>query len=457
MKGDFSRLSFDSRDNYNQVLLQQGRVLLDSDFNDLAALTAQRIRQLGRDVFGPHAGPIDANGEPGFYIRPSGKGFQATAGRYYVEGLGVGISRPVWLDPVKDLDMETGVLHLLYLDVWQRHVTWLDNDTLSEPALGGLDTATRVQLAWKVRSFNLKNEKYPLKITDWMDWLHKNLQRWPRGAGTGRPRILPQMQAWTNPRDTEDAMPCVADPVGGYRGLENQLYRVEIHTAGDGDDTPPTFKWSRENGSVAAPWLETDGNDLLVDGIHDTARGFASGQWVELTSLESEDGGLPGTMAQLVSVDGLRLTIDPKSHSGPLPDPQKMNHPVVRRWDQRENRSDKNYFKDGAIILDETRDSYQLEAGIKIAFPALEKNVKKSAVYYRPGDYWLIPARPAIGDILWQLDPNGTDQDRYLALEPHGVEHSYAPLALVQVDQGGKPTVKGASLQFKYTPPVSGF
>jgi hypothetical protein len=41
---------------------------------------------------------------------------------------------------------------------------------------------------------------------------------------------------------------CEIAATAGYRRLENQLYRVEVHEGG----ASPTFKWSRENGSVAA-------------------------------------------------------------------------------------------------------------------------------------------------------------------------------------------------------------
>jgi len=42
--------------------------------------------------------------------------------------------------------------------------------------------------------------------------------------------------------------PCVLPPSGGYRGEENQTYRVEIHDGGVLGKA--TFKWSRVNGSV---------------------------------------------------------------------------------------------------------------------------------------------------------------------------------------------------------------
>ena len=43
-----------------------------------------------------------------------------------------------------------------------------------------------------------------------------------------------------------------------------------------------TFKWSRENGSVMAGWTGHVANTLVVEGVRDTAGGFAAGQWVEI-------------------------------------------------------------------------------------------------------------------------------------------------------------------------------
>jgi hypothetical protein len=463
MKGDFSRITFDPRHNYSQVLLQQGRVLLDADFNELAAISAYRVRQLARDTFGPHAGPVraDGTGDPGFFISlpdPGKPMLQAGAGRYYVDGLGVGLDAPLPLDPKTDLNLATGVMNLLYLDVWEQLVTWLDSDGLVEPALDGPDTGTRVQVKWQVRGLNVKDVKNPDKV-DWGDWLNTNLRRWPRALNPAAPLTLPQMVAWTDPQASDDDTPCVADPAGGYRGLENQLYRVEIHNPGDSaSGTAPTFKWSRENGSVAAPWVDTQGNDLIVEGIHDTARGFSAGQWVELTNLADQTAGVPGTMVQLVKVDGLRLTFDPATASPAAPgSPAGKDHPLVRRWDQREVRADKAAFRGGTVVLDEKRD-YTLEAGIKIAFPPYKEG-KKSVTTYHTGDYWLIPARPSIGDILWTraTDPNATGKDRFVPLEPAGIEHVYAPLALAQVDAAGKPTLAFKPLQKKYVPNVKDY
>src|SRR4029077_7944813 len=82
---------------------------------------------------------------------------------------------------------------------------------------------------------------------------------------------------------------CGCGPVAAaeYQGVENQLYRVEIHTPGNTTDgiQRPTFKWSRENGSVVAAVTAVNGPTVTVDALGPDANlGFQAGQWVEMTS-----------------------------------------------------------------------------------------------------------------------------------------------------------------------------
>ena len=44
MSGDYSRVRFDSKNDFAAVLMQQGRVQLDSDWNELGALLDRRWR-----------------------------------------------------------------------------------------------------------------------------------------------------------------------------------------------------------------------------------------------------------------------------------------------------------------------------------------------------------------------------------------------------------------------------
>jgi hypothetical protein len=59
MNGDFTRMTFDPARNYSRVLMQQGRVTLDADWNEQTSILLHYLRTLTRDVFGPHAGPAD--------------------------------------------------------------------------------------------------------------------------------------------------------------------------------------------------------------------------------------------------------------------------------------------------------------------------------------------------------------------------------------------------------------
>lgn len=65
MKGDFSRTTQDRSIEFSGVRMQQGRVLLDADFNEAVEIAARRDRVTTRDVIGP-CGVPDVGG--GFAI-----------------------------------------------------------------------------------------------------------------------------------------------------------------------------------------------------------------------------------------------------------------------------------------------------------------------------------------------------------------------------------------------------
>ncbi len=56
MKGDFSRDTFDKAKHFSRVLMQQGRVQLDADFNEQTAILLHYLRTLAADLIGPFAG-----------------------------------------------------------------------------------------------------------------------------------------------------------------------------------------------------------------------------------------------------------------------------------------------------------------------------------------------------------------------------------------------------------------
>src|SRR6478735_6933381 len=86
MPGDFSRKTFDRKKHYSGVLMQQGRVQLDADWNEELDIEQYRIFTETKDVIGP-AGVPKKNG--GFKITLSADGTDLiiAPGRIYVEGL----------------------------------------------------------------------------------------------------------------------------------------------------------------------------------------------------------------------------------------------------------------------------------------------------------------------------------------------------------------------------------
>src|SRR6476620_9486704 len=89
MKGDYSNDTFDPAKHFTRVLMQQGRVQLDSDWNEQAAILLHYLQNLARDLIGPHGGPKVS---PGLEIGVIDKDekiedLSIGTGRYYVDGI----------------------------------------------------------------------------------------------------------------------------------------------------------------------------------------------------------------------------------------------------------------------------------------------------------------------------------------------------------------------------------
>ena len=60
--------------------------------------------------------------------------------------------------PSANVQLPTGT-YLVYLDAWKREITALDNDAIREVALGGPDTAARLQNVWQVKLVEVGNDE----------------------------------------------------------------------------------------------------------------------------------------------------------------------------------------------------------------------------------------------------------------------------------------------------------
>lgn len=56
MKADLSRDTFDQQNNFLRVLMQQGRVQVDADWNEQTSILLHFLQSIARDLIGPHGG-----------------------------------------------------------------------------------------------------------------------------------------------------------------------------------------------------------------------------------------------------------------------------------------------------------------------------------------------------------------------------------------------------------------
>jgi Family of unknown function (DUF6519)/Right handed beta helix region len=471
MSGDYSRDSFDGLRDYAGVFLQQGRAVLDSDWNEMVEMFERRIRAGTVDTIGravvPRETPI------GFEINPSGGGFGIGRGRFYLDGMllechgtanfdGTDPTRP---DPVFDRariaeDGPVGVLdemiapeagdyvdyaqqpywptpedlpgegaYLAYLVAWQREITPTEAPALLEPALGGLDTTTRWQTVWQVRALagigEATCETPDGELAGWAELVAPSTARLTTGT--------------IDVEDPED--PCLVPPTEGYTGIENQFYRIEIHQVGTppDDGSPPSqgdwrFKFSRENASVraAVTVIATDAESLTLSRIgRDEVLRFRPGDWVEITDDHRELNHRSGQMLRVADVDAETREVEFENAveadlvpSGVGDDTLAARHTRLIRWDQAGviRLDDGNEWvdldadgSDGLIPVPPDDRAIVLESGITVSFSTAD-----GAGTWREMDHWRFAARTA-----------GTQIEILRAAPPDGVQRHYARLAIV--------------------------
>lgn len=438
MKGDFTRDSFDPLNGFTRVLKQQGRLDVDADTNEREAIQLRLLRAMAADLIGPHGGP-----EGAFKLMPI-RGlawdFAISPGSYYVDGWrieapaaasyrGGGAELPG--QPYANPAQPAAKSHLAYLEVWERHLSAAEHDSalavndsrrIADVALGGQDSASRAQTVWALRLAELDSKDARALRKGSPDALLAKLMPAARGRLAARAK---------HPSAATGEDSHLNSSTSAYRGVENHLYRVEIHKGGTADEGA-SFVWSRENGSAVFAVAQIEDTEVrLMKPRSDARSGLQIGDIMSLEGAEQRLGQ-PASLFRIVRVDknGVDLELD----AAPTLSAQTGNL-LLRRWDHRSSPAPAGagQLVDHAIRIVE--DVWiDLEAGISICFEPARAD---GAARYRPGDYWLIPARTAIGDILWPTD--GKDVG---LIPPHGIERRVAPLALIKFDHHGAVTIQ---------------
>jgi len=479
---DSSRFLFNPFNDYSSVVMPQGRVQLDADWNEFLAEIARRIQAGTLDTMGRAVYP--ATTPDAFYVSPSGTPWLVNIGqgRMYVDGLLAENHGPIataqW-DPAlaelsgspqpapasisgapsilftsqpmfpaaavqtnpqiqQDIPNAAGS-YLFYLDVWIREVTWLVDPFTANPAFGpgiidpavGVDTSGRLQTVWQVR------------------WMPAAMAGGPGPAVTcGTPDANIAYPAGSNGLLTNGVVPntstgdCCLTVGTGYTGLENQFYRVQIHQGGPIGKA--TFKWSRENASVAtsvssiAQGANPSGAQATVLTVaslgRDQVLNFSNGDWIELLDDNVELNGQPdpnypsgapytfGSPGILCQID----TVDPTTNAiylvtPPLADPPTASaslHTRIRRWDKSPT------LPVAENLVPAAGAALQLENGLTVSFrtnPADTGN-------FLSGDFWTFSAR------------TDGSYDQLTSAPPRGTHHHYTKLSVVTFDAAGNAT-----------------
>jgi hypothetical protein len=529
MKADLTRDTFHPLKHFARVLVQQGRVQLDADMNEQAAILLRYLQTLAGDLIGPAGGPAQ---KLGFAINPlpgnpNPVDVQIGFGNYYVNGVlcqaefipvyifatdtanvyevtnwspdfdrttipyyelfetapgtlsapvpiqisnpqkaqneitiqaFAGATLPSFQSPairrmitylhqpdlvystasgaVSPLPLPASGNVQFYLDVWERVITYAEDDHIREVALGGPDTAARSKIVWQVKwqQATVNADNNPICSV----------------PPPKPPRGLLQAKAKQNAPSTN---PCIINPNAAYTGPENQLYRVEINRggpAGTVSGSSATFKWSRENGSVIFPIASGGGTaQLVLETLgRDDRFGLAEGSLVEVQDDRSVLLNQSGKLLPVQSINTSTMTVALSGTPDSVVGSDETLHPLLRRWDQKDGDP-----AEGGLTLDTAYDNcafvqegvwLMLENGVQIQFqPAdpvqtpLENAAAGVSNQYLTGDYWLIPARTATENVEWPSITDAQGNTTPLALPPHGITHYYAPLAIVSISANG--------------------
>jgi hypothetical protein len=554
MKADLTRDTFNPLQHFDRVLMQQGRVQLDADWNEQAAILLHYMRVLAADLIGPQGGPSDNWGfgvTPIAITPPVLNDFRIGLGRYYVDGIlceadtcPVGIVIPAnslntirvdqWtLDgvafqvnqlievfddvqgtnlnaafnptvvqisivdqahltltlqgapafgtpnapkvrrvytyltqpdyPVPDIALlALNSTCLVYLDVWERLITYVEDDAIREVALGGADTATRAKIVWQVKSVaGTVNTDAKIPCDNFNPTDSSFLANL---IGSNRGRLKARAKQTAASTD-----PCVIPPNARYTGPENQLYRVEIHRSGaawdgsaNGKATAATFKWSRENGSVVFPVVSVASasgtTTVVLESLgRDDRFALAEREWVEIQDDAYVLQNRAEILLQVQSIDRTRMTLTLTGASSSGVGTKPAMHPLLRRWDYQAGDPADGGLQlasdMAALVIEGPSGAWlSLEDGVQIQFQPPDSG--QPPTHYQTGDYWLIPARTATGDVEWPTemgkDSQGNPVIVPLPRPPDGIEHHYAPLGVVSVD--GKGIVTSSECRKRFSP-----
>jgi hypothetical protein len=411
MKSQISRDAFQPGQHYSGVYLQQGRMILDADWNELTDIQKAALVAALRDAIAGGAPRVGGLRLQDVAAPASPPDIRILPGALYVEGVPGRLDAAAPVEVTKQPDYPIQADYpaqsvRLYADVWERAVTALVAPELMDAALHGADTATRSQ--------TLAQVKWCADTLDPMDPA--------QNPALGDAPLTLKLNLITSDGDKCD--PCASQARADQR-IGNYLFRVEVHDY-DAKTRWLTLKWSRDNGAEAC----------AVAAMPD---GFGQGEWLwEYFDADTE------------RLLGNHFASNPKKLRGLIKDscvtPIGVDEPktYARQWDGAikinlatgalapaagfPSRDRGVELKLGAAASQaHGRVDYAVAGGVlKINLERLELSLATKGRAFVPGDYWQAAVREAedeSGDSVLDAEP------------PRGVRHHYLYLGAIGLNK----------------------
>jgi hypothetical protein len=340
MGSDKARVSYDPKQQYRSVVMQQGRVTLEADWNESGQITNEEIRREALDVVGPCGTPDNG------YQVATGSNYDLSIGEgtMYVGGMRACLpntisysSQPDWLnyDSLSDpLDHSDDALYwvqpgapapvqlsggqqgtgtskagsaptneFVYLYLREQEVSAVEDPNLAEIALGGPDTAARTRLVQHIVRVGSTGP-------DCASGMSAAEAQWASQGvtldGTSM-RLQSEDNLLVSFSDLGQSTPCQPQAQGGYLDPDNQLIRVQISGI-DPLTGNPSFVWGFDNASFLYRISVTNATTMTLQSIPaDTNHQPASGQAVEILRSAAE---LDNPGAYVAALSGFVVTLD---------------------------------------------------------------------------------------------------------------------------------------------------
>ncbi len=472
--GDITRVLLPPKRQYSATRLQQGRALVDSDFNEDAALDDQSQRQALANIVGTSGSPDDGfkvalkpgDARPHLALTvPAGQAnvvdYQVLPGSFYLGGMRFELEQPESVLFQRDFlqarpdQLPAAVVsfgtQLTYLRAWEQTVTAVEDRELLERGMGGADSSVRLRRMRRVEVATVQAASCDAAFAEVVTRLTLPLFG-VFGAtfdfATGELKSNARLRIEFLEESTGECPACDPSPDGQYLGDENSAIRIML-------TTPVTYVWAFGNaaplhrGRIVFDDRTADGTRIeLLTVPKDASQMPRRGTVVELmpwSALLENDEKLAGGVFGLGRIDAdtavgviSRATTDFNAADGsfrirPLfePDLQTLKN---QRWDSRHPDVARGVLNPGEnerfvyvrlwhVAESDADAQIVINSGRPLGRTGL---IPRFDSVGRSGDYWVIAARTAArGELVPRefLSPNG--------VAPHGPREFLAPLALV--------------------------